>query len=432
MTARRITFIVLGLTFWLSASYAEVVPVIEWSGRLDYGALGYVETRIEDAVENDAPLMIWRLDSSSGELDAVRRMAELLRSSPMPVVIWVGPGAALLGDEALPVGFAAAGLFGSERSRFGTGRTLILNDRGRLTEFEPRNKKYLDELGELAAREAEKSGYNEGWADLLARGLTSLSAWDLETYGVGGGVANNLGELLRVLDGFSLNYPGEPSFETSTWALDEIQTDILWEVLSFIVNPNMAFALFLFAMFAFAFTVTNPGGYFTPVMGGVLLLVSLLAFYYLPLGYVGVILVVVSMVLFTLEVLLSTKGILAIGALGALFVGGITFYRPGTTQVSLFLLVPSLAVTGIFFLIAVSGGLVVKLQAKSISSGEMIGELGVSATRIGEKRLGKVRLRGDLWPAIALQPIERGRRIRVMGIEGVRLLVEPLPEQDKT
>ncbi|HUT97955.1 MAG TPA: NfeD family protein [bacterium] len=414
-----------------AAQASETVPVIEWDGRVDYATLGYLEKRLDEAVDAGAPILIWRLDSPGGELDAVRGIIELLRSSPLPVVIWVGPGGAVLGDEALPVGFAAAGLFGSESAVFGTGRPLTVTG-GQLSELEPRNRAYLDELGALAAAEAERSSYNEGWAVLLARGLVSLTVWELETYDVGDGSADNPGELVKLLDGRPLNYPGHPSFNTQTWVLREIKTDILWEVLSFIVNPNVAFALFLFAMFAFAFTATNPGGFFTPVMGSVLLLVSLLAFDYLPLGWLGLLFVVASMVLFTLEVLLGTRGILAIFALGALFAGGLTFYSPGTTSVSLVVLVPSLAVTGVFFLIAVSGGLVAKLRAKSIGSGELVGELGVTTTNFGKRRRGKVKLKGDLWPATALAPLERGTHIRVRGIEGVHLLVEPYTEQDQT
>jgi len=410
---------------------AETVPVIEWDGRLDYATLGYLEKKLDEAEGAGAPLLIWRLDSSGGELDAARRITEILRSSPLPVVVWVGPGGAVLGDEAIPVGLAAAGLFGSESAVFGTGRPLTVTE-GRLSELEPRSRSYLDGLGALAAREAESSGYNEGWAALLARGLVTLTVWELETYNLGDGAADNPGELARLLDDRPLNYPGHPRLDTTNWALHEIDTDVLWDVLSFIVNPNVAFALFLFAMFAFAFTATNPGGFFTPVMGTVLLLVSLLAFDYLPLSWLGLVLVVVSMVLFTLEVLLGTKGILAILALGALFVGGLTFYRPGTTSVSLVVLVPSLAVTGVFFLIAVSGGLVAKLRAKSIGSGELIGELGVVASNFGKRRRGKVRLKGDIWPATALAPLERGTRIRVRGIEGVNLLVEPYIEQEQT
>ncbi len=414
-----------------SARATETVPVIEWDGRLDYATVGYLEERLDEAAQDNAPALIWRLNSPGGELDAARRLIELLRTSPLPVVVWVGPGGAVLGDEAIPVGLSAAGLYGSESSRFGTGRPLTVTG-GQLSELEPRNRSYLDELGALAATEAQKSSYNEGWAALLARGLVTLTVWELETYNVGDGAADNPSELVRLLDDRPLNYPGHPRFETTTWVLREIDTDVLWDVLSFIVNPNVAFALFLFAMFAFAFTATNPGGFFTPVMGTVLLLVSLLAFDYLPLGWLGLLLVVASMVLFTLEVLLDAKGILAILALGALFVGGLTFYRVGTTSVSLVVLVPSLAVTGVFFLIAVSGGLVAKLRAKSIGSGELIGELGVAASNFGKRRRGKVRLKGDLWPATAMTPLERGTHIRVRGIEGVHLLVEPHTEQDKS
>jgi membrane-bound serine protease (ClpP class) len=426
------TVVLLALALAGPARAVEVVPVIEWDGWLDYASLGFLEERLDEAAQAGAPVLIWRLDSSGGELDAVRRITELLRSSPLPVVVWVGPGEAVLDDEAIPVGLAAAGLFGSESAVFGTGRPLTLAEGGKLSELEPRNRGYLDRLSALAAREAESSGYNVGWAVLSARGLVSLTAWDLDTYNVGDGVAANPAELVRLLDDRPLNRPDHPRFRTQNWVLSEIETDVLWDVLSFIVNPNVAFALFLFAMFAFAFTATNPGGYFTPVMGGALLLVSLLAFDFLPLGWLGLLLVVISMVLFTLEVLLGTKGILAILALGALFAGGLVFYRPGTTSVSLVVLVPSLAVTGVFFLIAVSGGLVAKLRAQSIGSGELIGELGVAASNFGRRHRGKVRLKGDLWPATTLAPLKRGTRIRVRGIEGVHLLVEPYTEPDQS
>ncbi|HDR06732.1 MAG TPA: hypothetical protein ENN88_03775 [Candidatus Coatesbacteria bacterium] len=411
---------------------AEVIPVIEWEGRLDYAALGYLEKRLTEAAEGGAPILVWRLDSFGGELDAARRIADLLRASPVPVVIWVGPGEAVLGDEALPVGLAAAGLFGSGSARFGLGRPLTLDGGGRLTGLEPSWRSRLDRLGLFAAEEAERSGYNRDWAALLARGWASLSARDLETFNLGGGAADNLNELLQLLDGRRLNHPGETAFATTTWRTKTIPTDVLWDVLSFIVNPNVAFALFLFAMFAFAFTATNPGGYFTPVMGVAFLLVSLLAFNYLPLGWPGLVLVVVSMVLFTLEALLGTKGVLAILSLGALFAGGLTFYRPDTVQVSVVVLVLSLAVTGVFFLFAVGGGLLTKLTARSIGSGELIGESGFAATRFGKRRRGWVSLKSGLWPATALAPLERGRRVRVLGIEGGRLLVEPQPEESSS
>ena len=54
----------------------------------------------------------------------------------------------------------------------------------------------------------------------------------------------------------------------------------------------------------------------------------------------------------------------------------------------------------------------------------MIGEIGVARTALGPD--GKVFVRGELWNATAPTQIAEGSRVRVRGVEGLRVLVDPL------
>ena len=53
----------------------------------------------------------------------------------------------------------------------------------------------------------------------------------------------------------------------------------------------------------------------------------------------------------------------------------------------------------------------------------MIGEIGVARTALGPD--GKVFVHGEIWNAVAKRAIDEGARVRVAGVDGLHLLVEP-------
>ena len=63
-----------------------------------------------------------------------------------------------------------------------------------------------------------------------------------------------------------------------------------------------------------------------------------------------------------------------------------------------------------------------KAQVTTGSEG-MIGEIGVARTALGPD--GKVFVHGELWNATAHGAIAEGARVRVAGVNGLHLVVEP-------
>jgi membrane-bound serine protease (ClpP class) len=67
-----------------------------------------------------------------------------------------------------------------------------------------------------------------------------------------------------------------------------------------------------------------------------------------------------------------------------------------------------------------------KMRKAVTGEAGMVDALGVAKTDLDPS--GKVLVHGELWEARARQPIAKGARVRVREVEGLTLLVEPVPE----
>lgn len=60
---------------------------------------------------------------------------------------------------------------------------------------------------------------------------------------------------------------------------------------------------------------------------------------------------------------------------------------------------------------------------------DLVGATGEVTTELAP--LGQIRVKGELWEAHSLTPIERGARVRVVGVEDLRLEVRPAEESSR-
>jgi len=63
----------------------------------------------------------------------------------------------------------------------------------------------------------------------------------------------------------------------------------------------------------------------------------------------------------------------------------------------------------------------------------LIGQHGISLTRISHLNYGQVKVNGEIWTAVSTEDIEENIRVVVMGVDGVKLMVDKaaLPLSDK-
>jgi membrane-bound serine protease (ClpP class) len=58
-----------------------------------------------------------------------------------------------------------------------------------------------------------------------------------------------------------------------------------------------------------------------------------------------------------------------------------------------------------------------------MAHGGMLDEIGQARTPLAPK--GKVFVRGEYWDAESSRPVEPGEEVRVVGVDGLKLRVEP-------
>lgn len=72
-----------------------------------------------------------------------------------------------------------------------------------------------------------------------------------------------------------------------------------------------------------------------------------------------------------------------------------------------------------------------KTGAESTNVSALIGQVGEVIGKVGSLDVGQVRIKGQVWSAISKSgtAIDRGRLVKVISIEGVKLIVEPIDEK---
>jgi membrane-bound serine protease (ClpP class) len=80
-------------------------------------------------------------------------------------------------------------------------------------------------------------------------------------------------------------------------------------------------------------------------------------------------------------------------------------------------------VTAAFFLVVISAGLRAQRQRVSTGASGLIGQRAQVVERLSPD--GRVRLGGEYWNAVSSQPLEVGKDVEVIGVDGLRLTVRP-------
>ncbi len=194
--------------------------------------------------------------------------------------------------------------------------------------------------------------------------------------------------------------------------------------LSTISQPNLALLLGLAGLILLYFEFTHPGFVAPGVIGGICLLLSILGFSFLPINYVGVLLILLAIGLFVAEVKVQGFGILGLGGVVSMVIGLLILINTPDQAMRIGLsaaLAVTLPFAAVFMLLLF---LVLKSLRQKVSTGMegMLGLVGTADTEIGST--GRVKVRGEYWTARSDAPIAAGKAIKVLSVDNLTLKVE--------
>jgi membrane-bound serine protease (ClpP class) len=204
--------------------------------------------------------------------------------------------------------------------------------------------------------------------------------------------------------------------------------------LAFLANPNVAYLLLVLGLLSVIAEIATPGAIGPGVIGAILLLLSLFGLLQLPTNWLGLLLIVAGVVMLLLDI--NAPGfILSIGGIIAFLFGSLLLFGvPGrelplsavpVAPLNPFLVFGTTAVVAAFFILVVAAAY--RAQRQPIAAGRetLIGQVGVARQPLAPT--GIISVEGEEWSAenLASAPIPEGARVRVVGISGLTLQVEP-------
>ena len=282
---------------------------------------------------------------------------------------------------------------------------------------------YLQSLAELRGR-------NVDWAEKTVRDGDNLRASAALEQNVIDLVVPNLAVLLQELDGREVEVgDAVHTLATAEAELVMVETDWRHELLSVITDPSIAYGLLIIGVYLLMLEFYNPGTFFAAVTGIICLLLGAYGLQMLPVNYAGLALIAVGIGMLILEVMTPTYGVLGVGGVVAFVIGSIILVDsdlPGY-QLPIAIIAGFAAATGgvAFFIV---GAAVRARRARVVSGVE--GMVGGSALVLEDFHdRGTVRAFGEIWQASSAAPLAKDSKVRITGVDGLLLAVEPEDEQ---
>ena len=377
---------------------------------------------IDQAQREGAQLVLIRLNTPGGLMDASRRTIEKIVASPVPVATFVTPSggrAASAGFFLLEAGDVAAMAPGTNT---GAASPVAI---GVEMDAVMRRKVESDAAASLRSLTA-KRGRNSALAEktvLEAKSFTEKEALDNHLIEL---IAKDDRALLDALNGREIaRFDGtRVKLALAGAEIVTYEKTMRESLMSAISDPNIAFVMLILGALGLYLEFTHPGLILPGVAGGILALLGLAALSVVPINWGGVALLILAVTLFVLEAKFASHGILGAGGAVAMILGALLLVEgPPEMRIRLG---TAIGVTLPFALITVFLlSLVLKARANKVVTGEagMIGEVGVARTALAPR--GTIFVHGELWDAVSSITLEAGSRVRVVAVEGLTLKVEP-------
>ena len=435
---------------------AAPVIVLKVDGVIAPASADFIERGLRDAAAENPSLVILQVDTPGGLDSSMRQIIREILASPVPVAVFVAPSgarAASAGTYILYASHIAAmapgtnlgaatpiridGLPEQPRPRAEpetkpetspdsntTGRDQKIQDDARFPVEDTMSRKAVHDAAAYIRSLAQLRGRNADWAERAVREAVSLSAVEALNLKVIDYIAADVPELLKQVNNRKVLVLGrEQVLDTTSATIRFVEPDWRTQLLAVITNPSVAYILMLIGIYGLFFELSNPGFVLPGVAGAICLLLALYSFQLLPVSYTGVALILLGIAFMAAEAFFPSFGALGIGGIIAFAVGSLMLIETNLPGYGIPLsLVAGVTLASVVFLVFVIG-IARKAHRSPVVSGReaLIGAIGEMLEDAPAE--GMARVQGELWKVRCAQPLLRGQKVRVTGIDGLVLQV---------
>ncbi len=433
LTVTFLSFLCIALSVSFATSEPEIkerqsatVMAISVNGAINPVTAEFIIDSIKESNKARHEALVIELDTPGGLDTSMRSIIKEMNLSGIPIIVYVHPSGARAASAGVFITMASHIAAMTPGTNIGAAHPVGIGQKMDKTMVEKATNDAVAYLKSIA----EKRGRNVEWAEEAVRKSASITEKDALSLKVIDIVAPNLKSLLEKTDMKTVKFDdSEVTLHTVEAQVVRKEMGFRLRLLSVISNPNIAYMLMLLGFYGLFFELTNPGAVFPGVVGGISLILAFYSFQVLPVNYAGLLLIILSIILFILEATITSHGLLTIGGIISMFIGSLMLFEtPGAfVKLSLYTILPAVIVTALFFTIIL--GLAVKAWKRKPVTG-IEGLLGLTGTtRTEVHRDGMIMVHGEIWRAWSDEPINKGEEVSVIEVAGLRVKVRKEPRE---
>jgi membrane-bound serine protease (ClpP class) len=406
-----------------------LVLVAELDGIVNPVASDYIAEAIAHAEETGAACVVLELDTPGGLYKSTRVICKAILAARVPFVTYVAPAGSRATSAGVFITYASHVAAMHPTSSLGAATPVSLG--GPIDSTMAR--KAESDAGAFIRSLAERTGRNADWAELAVHRSVSVTADSALALDVIDLVAEDLPALVQALDGRTVKLESGPAeLHTAGARIETFPMAFRLRVLDYVSDPNIAYVLFTLGTLGLILELYNPGSILPGVAGAISIILAFYGMHTLPMNGAGLLLILTAVVLFILEIKVTSYGILTIGGIIAMLIGSLMLFDFGPAtplhgdlpRLSLGVILPTVALTALFFAFVVAKGALAQRRRPATGLPALVDAEGVVRRPIAPGQPGTVSVLGEIWRAESEEAIAAGEPVRVVSGSGLQLKVK--------
>jgi len=428
MKPSRFVVLFFALALLLVATASADVLKIVINDTIQPVTAEYIGRALDAAAANHDQAVLVEINTPGGLVDSTRDIIEKIVASSVPVIIYVTPSGSRAGSAGFFILESADIAAMAPGTNAGAAHPVMIGA-GKIDDV--MKQKMENDAAALMRSVAAKRGRNVELAESAVRESKSFTEQEALDKKLIDYVAASEQDLFRQISGKSFKrFNGTTvTLNLSNQPVRDYRMTLKQRILSYIMDPNVAFILLAIGALALYAEFNHPGAVIPGTVGVVFILLAAFALNLLPVRFAAVVLIVGAFVLFALEAKFATHGVLTIGGISLLVIGGLLLIDAPIPEMRVRLATALAVSIPLGIITAFLMSIAVRAHRNKVVTGQqgLVGETGISRTALSPA--GKVFVHGELWDAVSPVNIPAGQRVVVRQVDGLTLHVEPVAAQ---
>ncbi len=424
---KQISILLLTILFSISGIFAGEIWVLDVEGVINPVSNSYITQNISKAQDKDIECIIINLDTPGGLMTSMREIIKEILNSNIPIIVYVSPSGAQSASAGVFITVSAHIAAMAPGTNIGAAHPVNLSggiggSRPDSSNSKTMMEKVTNDAVAYIRSIAQERNRNEQWLEQAVRKSVSITETEALEKNIIDTIVVDQKELIDYLDGKTVIINSEEiTINTKNQKIINKPPGVHRKILNIISDPNISYILLMLGFYGVLFEIKNPGAMVPGIVGGICLILAFFSFQVLPINYAGLALIIVGIILFILEVSITSFGLLTIGGIISMLFGSMMLIDYSEAPQALFsislkVIIPFVLFTAVFIILALTMAL--KTYKSKVTTGAegIIGEFGEVIHDISPEKTGKVLVHGEIWLAASNQNINKGDEITVISV----------------